>query len=1042
MTERTTNHGSDTRSSFGQAAQASAHVDSQMDRELLFRLLHALITAVAVILLLASLSVAHGESYNFRSFEQAQGLENLNIHCLLQDHTGMIWLCTENGLYRFDGDRISRQPTYEGRDIPFITAANEDAAHRLWVSGYHELIYRDALGVHRPGLPRYGLQTNSTTAIASFAGDNNQIYFLADQVLYRVFTADGGRTWQQKAFFSPRQIADHPELKTLDSLIAVQASATGKGKAQSSRLWMSCAHKLCSVTPDDDSLEVWGMDEGVPNDIWSIVIRDHAGKIWARGGKHIVCLSKGAAHFVSEEGSLTPSSLSLRSPALAEDPQGRILTNLNNGIARRVGDDWQTFGSRNDLPPHLASDFLFDRDGDFWISLDGHGLQHWLGYDNWESWKERNGLSVGSLWGLDQDRQGTLWVATELDVERLPSMHEDWRPIDLPHPVRQAQALLVDSRGHIWIGQATGAVLDYNPATRHARTVTHLNGIYNFFQDPGGSIWIAGTKHLYRLDAADGYTQLQTTVHGHPFPTGSLLEIRVAPNGDIYFVGEQGLFQLRSGPDAGFAHVTLPQGVTLPYNSPLAIGKDGTLWLQGESTPIVHLRIRQTAAGPSAELIERVAVPFVASPSVYQLSIDHRGWLWVGTDRGLDVFNGSQWVGLSTEDGLVWDDTDSDSFHESPDGSVWIGTTGGLTHIRHPEQIFHTDPLAVRIVDARLGGAPILTEKGTKVPWSKRGALTMALGVSNPGRASLVHYRYRLEGSDNEWQETDEPLVRYAGLPPGKYRLAVMAIDARRHQESPPIYIEFRLMPPWWRTAWFLCCLAVTIAALVGLASWLRVSALIAQQQKLEELVRERTYQLEMEKKELIEARMALVEQASRDGLTGLLNRSAIFEVLGNEIQYASEKNTSLAIVLADLDHFKRINDTYGHQIGDAVLRECARRFRQATRPTDYVGRYGGEELLLILPGLSQDNSLERLENLRATIAHELFDCEGIGLPVTCSFGVAWLDEHSRGIKPLIALADQALYAAKTRGRNRVETITSASSGLFFPDGSGPLVAV
>ena len=84
---------------------------------------------------------------------------------------------------------------------------------------------------------------------------------------------------------------------------------------------------------------------------------------------------------------------------------------------------------------------------------------------------------------------------------------------------------------------------------------------------------------------------------------------------------------------------------------------------------------------------------------------------------------------------------------------------------------------------------------------------------------------------------------------------------------------------------------------------------------------------------------------------------------------------------------------------------------------------------------------MERLENLRATIAHELFDCDGIGLPVTCSFGVAWIDTQVRSIKPLVALADQALYAAKTRGRNRVETMASSTSGLFFPDGSGPLVA-
>jgi diguanylate cyclase (GGDEF)-like protein len=1037
LSDRIPNQGVEPQASFAKAVDAPSAVENRVEREHLFRLLQALITAIAVLLLLAGLSRAHGESYNFRSFQQPEGLENLNIHCMVQDHSGLIWLCTENGLYSFDGARVSRVATYEGRDIPYITAVNEDSSHRLWVSGYHELMYRDSFGMHRLGLPRYGTQKNAITAIASLSADRDQVFFLADQVLYRVFSRDNGATWQQTPVFTARQIAGHPELKTLDSLFAIDNPTASKG-----RLWMSCANKLCSVSPEDGSVQVWGAAEGVPSDTWDVIMRDHLGRLWGRGVKHLVCLPKGASHFLPEEGSLSASALTLRAPALAEDPQGRILTNVNNGMARREGDDWRVFGPQNDLPADLVANFLFDRGGSFWFSADGHGLQHWLGYDNWESWKARNGLSVGALWGLDQDRQGTMWVATELDVELLPSLSDRWRPLALPQAMRQAQALLVDSRGHIWIGQATGAVLDYDPATRSTRTVTHLKEIYNFFQDPTGSIWICSTKQLYRLDASDGYTQLQTTTHGHPFPNSGLLEVRAAPNGDLYFMGEQGLFRLRANSDEGFAPVKLPAGISLPYNSPLAIGKDGTLWLQGESAPVVHFRIHDTANGPTAELLERIAMPTIASPSVYQLSIDHRGWLWVGTDRGEDVFNGHQWVGLTTEDGLVWDDTDSDSFHESPDGSVWIGTSGGLAHIRHPEEIFHQEPLAIRVFDARLGSEAIRTSGGSKVPWAKRGALTMALGVSDPGRASLVHYRYRLEGSDNDWQETDEPLVRYAGLPPGRYKLAVVAIDARRHQESAPVYINFRLLPPWWRTAWFLCGLAVTIAALVGLASWWRVSALIAQQQRLEELVRERTYQLELEKKELIEARMALVEQASRDGLTGLLNRSAIFDILSNEIQYASEKNTSLAIVLADLDHFKRINDTYGHQIGDAVLRECARRFRQATRPTDYVGRYGGEELLLILPGLSQDNSLERLENLRATIAHELFDCEGVGLPVTCSFGVAWLDEQSRGIKPLIALADQALYAAKTRGRNRVETISSASSGLFFPDGSGPLVTV
>ncbi len=1019
-------------------ANASLPADQRSDRETALHFLQGIITAIAVILLLACLSKAHGESYSFRNYQQTEGLQNPNISNLLQDHSGLLWMGTENGLYKFDGGRINRIQTFENRDLPSIKALNVDAANRLWVSSYHELIYLDAQGQHRLGLPRYGTRKNVTTALASFAAQRDQVFLLAESVLYRIASTDGGTTWKQTPLLTAAQVEEHPELRSIDSLYGAESKTDGD------RLWASCTNKLCEISPGDGTVKVWGPSDGVPDDEWDTIFLDHAGNVWARGSKYIVSLPEGATRFVSEQGSLTAKSLNMRQSSIAEDPQGRILTNVNNGIARRDGKDWRVFGTEHGLSPHPAYDLLFDRQGSFWFAVGGHGLERWLGYDNWENWTSRNGLPTGALWGLEEDHQKTMWVTNELDASHLPPGSDRWQPLDASHPVRQAQALLVDTRGHIWIGRAAaGAVIDYDPVYHRTRTVTSsLAGVYNLFEDPAGSIWLLATKGLGRLDPDDGYTTLKTTIDGHAFPPGGFSEAKVGRDGFLYFIGDQGLFQLQRGSGKGFVLVTLPKGITIPYNSPVAVAKDGTIWLQGEASPLVHLRVNQEPSGPVAVLIERVTEPSVASPSVYILAFDHRGWLWVGSDRGMDVFNGTQWVGLTTDDGLVWNDTDSDSFHESSDGSVWIGTSGGLSHILHPERVFQQQPIALLVTKIELGNEPISLAGTTRVAWSRRGALAMTLGVSNPARASQVRYRYHLEGLENEWQESDEPTVRYAALPPGKYRLAVMAVDARRHQESAPVYIDFRLLPPWWRTAWFLCGLAITIAALVGLASWWRVKALVAQQQQLEELVRERTYQLELEKKELIEARTALVEQASRDGLTGLLNRSAIFEILANEIQYASEKDTPLAIVLADLDHFKRINDTYGHQIGDAVLRECARRFRQATRPTDYVGRYGGEELLLIMPGLTMDSSIDRLENLRATIAHELFDCEGIGLPVTCSFGVAWLDEQSRGIKPLIALADQALYAAKTRGRNRVETISSATSGLFFPDGSGPLLTV
>ena len=1022
--------------------------DARRERETVFHFIQGLITAIAVILLLASLSKAHGESYNFRNYQQSEGLQNPNITSLLQDHSGLLWMGTENGLYKFDGGRINRVQTFENRDLPSVKAMDVDARNRLWVSNYHELIYLDAQGEHRLGLPRYGTRKNVLTSVVSLASYPDQVFLEADSVLYRIVSRDGGLTWQQQPLLSAEQLDAHPELTSMDNLFAAESRKDPgpPGNARPTvpgRLWASCSNKLCEISPADGTVKVWGPAEGVPDNEWDAILSDREGKLWARGTKYLVSLPAGATHFISEEGSLTPKSLNMRQVSLSEDQQGRILTNVNNGIARKEGPDWRVFGTQNNVPPHPAYDLLFDRQGSFWFAVSGHGLMRWLGYDNWESWTVRDGLPAGALWGLDEDYQRTMWVTNELDASRLPLGKERWQPFDPGHPVRQSQALVVDTRGHVWIGRAApGALIDYDPVAHRIRAAATLPGVYNLFQDPAGSIWILGTKAITRLDPEDGYTTLKTTVDGHALPGGGFSEARVGGDGILYFMGDQGLFQLQRGNGKGFVPVSLPKGITLTYNSPVAVAKDGTIWLQGEASPLVHIRVTPNPHGLAAELIERVTYPQVASPSVYILAFDHRGWLWVGTDHGMDVFNGKQWVGLTSDDGLVWNDTDSDSFHESPDGSIWIGTTGGLSHLLHPERIFRQDPFALLITRVELGSQPINPVGGTRVPWNRRGALSMTLGISNPGRANQVHYRYHLEGLENEWQESDEPNVRYAALPPGKYRLAVMAVDARRHQESAPVYVEFRLLPPWWRTAWFLCGLAISVAALVGLASWWRVKALIAQQQQLEELVRERTQQLELEKKELIEARTALVEQASRDGLTGLLNRSAIFEILATEIQYASEKDTPLAIVLADLDHFKRINDTYGHQIGDAVLRECAKRFRMATRPTDYVGRYGGEELLLIMPGLTPESSLDRLENLRATIAHELFDCEGVGLPVTCSFGVAWLDDQCRGIKPLIALADQALYAAKTRGRNRVETISSASTGLFFPDGSGPLMTV
>jgi diguanylate cyclase (GGDEF)-like protein len=173
---------------------------------------------------------------------------------------------------------------------------------------------------------------------------------------------------------------------------------------------------------------------------------------------------------------------------------------------------------------------------------------------------------------------------------------------------------------------------------------------------------------------------------------------------------------------------------------------------------------------------------------------------------------------------------------------------------------------------------------------------------------------------------------------------------------------------------------------------------------------------------ELLAAREALRVQATHDPLTCLWNRFAILDILTRELNRAIREQTGLGVVMVDLDHFKNVNDSYGHLAGDAVLREAARRMQDSLRSYDAVGRYGGEEFLVVLPGSTDSSALHLAERLRETICSQSIDFPEGSLRASISLGVtAW----SRGVPPtpemLIHAADDALYHAKALGRNRVE---------------------
>jgi two-component system cell cycle response regulator len=178
---------------------------------------------------------------------------------------------------------------------------------------------------------------------------------------------------------------------------------------------------------------------------------------------------------------------------------------------------------------------------------------------------------------------------------------------------------------------------------------------------------------------------------------------------------------------------------------------------------------------------------------------------------------------------------------------------------------------------------------------------------------------------------------------------------------------------------------------------------------------------------QLVATREQLRVEATHDSLTGCLNRRAVLETLDKEVTRSARQDAAIGVIMLDIDRFKGTNDTYGHLAGDAVLRETSKRMRDSVRSYDTVGRYGGEEFLIVVPGCGMKEIVDLAERLRACVAKEPIRAGQDDIATTISLGVAIRDNELKDSEALLRAADEALYSAKHAGRNRVHSHLQAA---------------
>lgn len=965
---------------------------------------HLLILSAALLAL--ACSPVRSQQYSLQAYDRKDGLESQTINCLLQDHRGFIWACTEMGLYRFDGNRFERLGKEAGFEKgEYITAlAQNPKSDQLWVATQSGLRVGD--GLHFKNVEPDGKPLVVDIARALTPLDDGRLLLIRGGRLLVLAGSAGNSDWKLASFFNAAQLAIHPQLGTITAAFSTHGG-----------LWLGCKDAICEID-QQGKIRVYGTTEGIPGDSWSGMLLDKQGALWVRGIHHVRVLLSGADDFIARDVPNHDMDVITDDARLVQGPGGKILTPVNHGLAQWDGTHWRVFDSSNGLPDIGITAALFDQGGTLWLGTYGRGIYRWSGYGVVEGWGPGQGLDSVPNWSILRDNQGLMWFGNELGgsvLTRGDSLLKPW-PIRFTPASRQVLSLAKAPDGAVWAGLYDHRILRYDPATRLTTLAAELPSFVKALHfDRSGRLWIVTSNGIYHIDRLGAPAQ-------HVLDTQAAdshcADISEDSKGALWFACNNGVIRFADG------RWTLMRtsGASMASGfAAIAAGSDGSLWLGANEPGVFHATVNGDAL-----VVSHNADPWLDQSLAYFVRRDQRGWIWVGGSGGADVYDGAHWTHISQDDGLISDESDQSAFFEDGDGSIWIGTAAGVSHILHPATLLSTDVHKV-VITSVTHGARVVQDGDNVTIGGKHAPLILRYALLGRTTGTAPHFRYRLQGS--EWIDTAAHVIVFSGLPFGDYRLEIQAIDDDHRTFSRSTYFRFVVATPWWLAWWTYPLEALLLVLIVLLSSRGRSRRLVRQNKQLEAMVTERTAELVREKSELERARADLYDQATHDGLTGLYNRMAVLGHLTEQLRHISQHPPGLAIALIDVDYFKRINDTYGHQAGDATLQNIARELQSYVRDDDRLGRYGGEEILMVVPGISRPDAENRLREIQSAVSATLHRWKDYQFRVTLSIGLVWIADETVSMEDLIRRADFALYEAKSGGRNRVVSEVSQIVG-------------
>ncbi|MCP4119250.1 MAG: diguanylate cyclase [Desulfobacteraceae bacterium] len=944
---------------------------------------------------------------NYRSDPgDPNSLSDINVRTLLLDSRGTLWVGTRNGGLNAcephaDGSLVFKRYLHD-KDEPGSIACNhirdlhEDAAGGLWVATYGGGLCHMDLKNRQKGFTRFTHDPDNPDSISGndilsiFETRHRGLFVGTEKGLNRLKPDGSG-------FDHFQDRLDDGTLLANMSMASMAEDARGDlwiGTGGGGLLWMDGTCRFRRFQPQS------GFDRSLSgNDVRSLYV-DRQGLLWiGTYGNGLNMMDPATRAFsLFRHGEDDPKSLSNSVVlSICEDSDQALWVGTWGGGVNRLTDRKSVDLKCKSTP----GDETAISGNTVWAIHEDSGKNLWFG-----TWK--GGLSL--LTADQRSKANPVFVRYGTDPDRPGSLTSD-----------SILSIHEDRRGILWVGTWGGGLNRLDPECLETGSV--------------------GFKH-YRHDKGDprslGDDFIKTIMedrHGNIWVGTWGGGISVLPAGAVN-TGKGGFTRYRNRYD---------DPSSLSHNDVTCLFEDsrGIVWA---ATYGGGLNRFDPATGRFRSYTEKEGL---SNNEVYGILPDGRGCLWVSTNNGINRFDpGTEtFECYDARDGLQGDEFNQGACLRGRDGTLYFGGVKGLSAFNPSGLVDNSYIPPVCLTDFKVmhqsvpvTGSGILTRSilGTETVTLDHGDATFGMTFSalNYRQPDKNRYAYMLQGVDGDWIETGWRMrtAHYTNIDPGTYIFRVKASndDGRWNENGPSLKVVIR--PPWWALWWVRGLAAVLLAGLVFTLYAARVRFFRKQQLYLEGEVASRTWEVRRQKQEILEKNRALFEKnallevqakklkdtASRDPLTGLFNRRGFLERVESERIRAVRTQKMFAVFLGDIDFFKRINDQYGHDIGDLALVGVAEALRTSVRQVDCVGRWGGEEFIALLPETGIDHAVMVAERVRKQVEEMVVETGNGPIKVSITIGVACFAED-RTVDECIGLADAALYRGKEKGRNRVE---------------------